>query len=83
VFETGKDGKVGRGIAERGVPIQEVVMLVMDRAVDKEKPVRKDDDVRGAIESLKKSAPPSLTFTPEELDAYSDRLINIIDEYQI
>jgi hypothetical protein len=36
-----------------------------------------------AIGLLKRSAPSSLTFTPEELDAYSDRLVNIIDEYQV
>ncbi|MDR0635823.1 MAG: hypothetical protein LBF87_01940 [Treponema sp.] len=58
-------------------------MIVMDRVADREKSTLKEDDVRAAIESLKRSAPSSLTFTPEELDAYSDRLVNIIDEYQV
>jgi hypothetical protein len=58
-------------------------MAVMDRVVDREKPARKDDDVRAAVEALKRSAPPSLTFTPEELDAYSDKLENIVNEYQV
>ncbi|MDR3343420.1 MAG: hypothetical protein LBT14_11670 [Treponema sp.] len=58
-------------------------MLVKDRVADREKPVRKEGDVREAIELLKKSAPSSLTFTLEELEAYSDRLVTIIDAYQV
>jgi hypothetical protein len=58
-------------------------MVVMDRVVDREKPARREDELRAAVELLKKSAPPSLTFTPEEFDAYNEKLERLGNEYQV
>jgi hypothetical protein len=49
-------------------------MVVMDKVVDREKLARRDAELCAAVELLKRSAPPSLTFTPEEFDAYNEKL---------